>query len=416
MWHAEEARMSHNNAGNTAFVLVCAALVMVMTPGVAFFYGGLVRRKNFVAIMSQSFITMGVVTVVWVALGYSLTFSGDIGGFIGNLDWAGLRDVGQAPGPYSPDIPALAHFDLQGMIAILAPVLITGAFADRVTFSGYLKFLVFWTLLVYIPVAHWSRGGGFMAQWGALDFAGGLPVHVTAGFAALASVYVVGKRRFLAGERALPHSLAFVALGASLMWFGWLGFNGGSALAADGMAAQAIVNTFVSGSVAMCVWLAMTWIRDGQPRLVGALTGAIAGLVCMTPAAGYVPTWSAFIFGVLAAIAGYYAVVLKRRMGWDDALDVWAVHGVGGVLGTVLVGVFASASIGVRSADGLIAGNTGLLAIQLACAAIVTGYSLGVTYLILKVLNRLRPLRVSQSVEARGLDKEIHGEDAYDGG
>ena len=333
------------NAGDTAFVLISAALVALMTPAIAFFYGGLVRRKNFLSIMMQSFISMGIVTAIWVAVGYSLVFSGDLWGIIGNLDWAGLHGVGQAPGPWAPTIPALAHFDFQEMIAIFTPALITGAFADRVKFKSYLWFLVLWSLLVYIPLAHWVRGDGFLAQWGAEDFAGGLVVHVSAGFAALASILVVGKRRFLPGERTLPHNVAFVALGTALLWFGWFGFNGGSALAANAVAAQAFVNTDIAGSIAMCTWLVLTWARNGKPSLVGALTGAVSGLVCITPAAGFVPTWSAFVLGVGAGVVCYYAIVVKQRMDWDDALDVWAVHGVGGVLGTILLGVFALYSV-----------------------------------------------------------------------
>jgi Amt family ammonium transporter len=406
--------VSQISAGDTAFVLISGALVALMTPGIAFFYGGLVRRKNFVAIMTQSFISMGVVTVIWVAVGYSLVFSGDIWGLIGNLDWAGLRDVGMEPGPWAPTIPALAHFDFQEMVAILTPALITGAFADRVKFSSYLWFLIAWSLLVYIPMAHWVRGDGFLAQWGALDYAGGLVVHVSAGFAALATVFVVGRRHFLPGERTLPHSVAFVALGTALLWFGWFGFNGGSELAANGIAAQAFVNTDIAGSIAMCTWLLLTWVRNGRPSLVGALTGAISGLVCITPAAGYVPTWSAFVFGVLAGLVCYYAILVKQRFDWDDALDVWAVHGVGGVLGTVLLGVFAVQWVNPDGANGLLAGDPAFFGVQVASAVIAAGYSLGATYLILKLLDRLSPVRVPDEVQARGLDSEIHGEEAYD--
>ena len=261
------------NAGDTAFVLMSAALVMVMTPGLAFFYGGLVRRKNVLAIMMQSFISMGVVTVLWVLVGYSLAFSGDVGGVIGNLNWFALRDVGAQPGPWAPHIPALAHFSFQEMFAIITPALITGAFADRVHFKSYLKFLVAWSLVVYVPLTHWVWGGGFLAQWGVLDFAGGLVVHTSAGFAALASVWVVGARKFAPGEKTIPHNVAFVGLGTGLLWFGWFGFNAGSALAANGISAQAFVNTDIAGSVAMCTWLAISWHRTGKPSIVGAFTG-----------------------------------------------------------------------------------------------------------------------------------------------
>jgi ammonium transporter, Amt family len=401
------------NAGDTAFVLVSAALVAVMTPGLAFFYGGLVRRKNFLAIMMQSFISMGIVTVIWVSVGYSLAFSGNVGGVIGNLDWAFLRGVGETPGPYAPTIPAQAHFIFQEMFAIITPALITGAFADRVKFKSYLKFLVAWSLLVYIPIVHWLWGGGFLASWGALDFAGGLVVHASAGFAALASVWVVGSRKFAPGEKTLPHNVAFVALGTGLLWFGWFGFNGGSALAANGVAAQAFVNTDIAGSVAMCTWLFLSWKRDGKPSLVGAFTGAVAGLACVTPCAGYVPTWAAFFIGLAAGSICYGAVLFRERRKWDDALDVWAAHGVGGVTGTILLGVFAFLSVNSAGADGLLAGNAKFLGIQVGATALVAAYAFVMTWLILKVLDRFEPVRVPDDVERQGLDSEMHEEEAY---
>ncbi len=401
------------NAGDTAFVLVCAALVALMTPGLAFFYGGLVRRKNFLAIMMQSFISMGIVTVIWVMVGYSLAFSGDFGGVIGNLSWIGLKGVGALPGPWAPHIPATAHFVYQEMFAIITPALITGAFADRVHFKSYLKFLVLWSLLVYIPLVHWIWGGGFLAKWGALDFAGGMVVHASAGFAALASVWVVGSRRFAPGERTLPHNVAFVALGTGLLWFGWFGFNGGSALAANGVAAQAFVNTDIAGSIAMCTWLFITWWRNGKPSLIGAFTGAVAGLACVTPCAGYVPTWAAFIIGLAAGSVCYLAVKFRERMKWDDALDVWAAHGVGGFMGTILLGVFAYESVNAAGANGLIAGNARFFGIQVASAALVAAYAFVVTWLILKVLNRFEPIRVPDAVELKGLDTEMDEEEAY---
>jgi ammonium transporter, Amt family len=405
--------MQQISAGDTAFVLMSAALVAVMTPGLAFFYGGLVRRKNFLAIMMQSFISMGIVTVIWVTVGYSLAFSGDIGGVIGNLDWAFLRNVGETPGPWAPTIPAQAHFVFQEMFAIITPALITGAFADRVRFKSYLKFLVAWSLLVYVPLAHWIWGGGFLAQWGALDFAGGMVVHASAGFAALASVWVVGARKFGPDEQTLPHNVAFVALGTGLLWFGWFGFNGGSALAANGVAAQAFVNTDIAGSIAMCTWLFISWKRDGKPSLVGAFTGAVAGLACITPCAGFVPTWAAFIVGLLAGSVCYGAVMLRDRLKWDDALDVWAAHGVGGLMGTILLGMFAFLSVNAAGADGLFAGNPSFLGIQVGAAALVSAYAFAITWLILKVLDRFEPVRVPDDVETEGLDTEMHEQQAY---
>src|SRR5579875_583447 len=292
--------MSAINPGDTTFILLSAALVMVMTPGLAFFYGGLVRRKDFLAIMIQIFISMGVVTVIWVLVGYSLAFSGDEAGIIGNLHWVVLQHVGELPNKWAPHIPALAHFTFEEMFAIITPALITGAFADRVHFKSYLKFLVAWSLLVYVPIVHWIWGGGFLAKWGVLDFAGGMVVHTSAGFAALASVWVVGTRKFTPGEKVEPANVAFVGLGTGLLWFGWFGFNAGSALAANGVAAQAFVNTDIAASAAMCTWLAISWIRAGKPSAIGAFTGAVAGLACVTPCAGYVPTWASFVTGFCA--------------------------------------------------------------------------------------------------------------------
>ena len=401
------------NTGDTAFVLISAALVAVMTPGLAFFYGGLVRRKNFLAIVMQSFVSMGIVTAIWVAVGYSLAFSGGAGGVIGNLNWAFLNHVGEAPGPWAPTIPAQAHFVFQEMFAIITPALITGAFADRVRFKSYLWFLVAWSLLVYVPLVHWIWGGGFMASWGVEDFAGGMVVHASAGFAALASVWVVGARKFAPGEKTLPHNVAFVALGTGLLWFGWFGFNGGSALAANGIAAQAFVNTDIAGSIAMCTWLFIAWKRDGKPSLVGAFTGAVAGLACITPCAGFVPTWASFIIGFAAGAICYGAVMFRERRKWDDALDVWGAHGVGGVTGTILLGVFALSSVNAAGSDGLIGGDAKFFGLQVGAAAIVAVYSFVVTWLILKILDRFESVRVPDDVELKGLDTEMHEEDAY---
>jgi ammonium transporter, Amt family len=297
---------------------------------------------------------------------------------------------------------------------VITPALITGAFADRVKFRSYLIFLVIWSVLVYLPLAHMTWGGGFFAQHGVLDFAGGMVVHVSAGFAALASVFVVGKRRFGPGERRLPHNVAFVALGAGLLWFGWFGFNGGSALAANGAAAQAWINTDVAGSIAMCAWLAISWWREGKPSLVGALTGAVAGLACVTPTAGYIPIWAAFIVGLLAGSICYGAVMFVKKMKWDDALDVWACHGVGGLLGTILLGVFAYKSINAAGANGLLAGNASFFGWQVLAVVITAAYAFVVTYLILRFLNLFGSVRVPDATEQKGLDETEFGETAYD--
>jgi Amt family ammonium transporter len=405
--------MDKLNAGDTALVLISAALVALMTPGLAFFYGGLVRRKNVLSVMMQSFISMGVVTIIWIFVGFSLAFSGDNFGLIGGFDYIGLRGVGYAPNPtYAPTIPFLAYFLFQEMFAVITPALITGAFADRVNFKSYLKFLVLWSLLVYIPFAHWVWGGGFLAQWGVKDFAGGIVVHVSAGVAALASVFVVGKRKLTPGEKILPHNIAFVALGTGLLWFGWFGFNGGSALFANGLAAIAFVNTDIAASVAMITWLAISWFRETRPSMVGALTGAVAGLATVTPAAGYIKPWAAGVIGLLAGIVCYYAVQFRMKRDWDDALDVWGVHGVGGALGVILMGVFASSTI--NGVAGLIEGNVQQFGVQVLAVVITCAYSFGVTYAILKVLNIFEPVRVSAEAEAEGLDTFLHGETAYD--
>ncbi len=401
------------NPGDTAFVLLSAALVLLMTPGLAFFYGGLVRHQNVLTIIMQSFISMGVVTLLWVLVGFSLAYGGDHGGIIGDLRYAGLQGVGLTPSQlYAPTIPFLAFFLFQVMFAIITPALVTGAFADRVSFKAYLIFLVLWSLLVYIPFVHWVWGGGFLAKMGVVDFAGGIVVHLSAGMAALASVFVVGKRMVRPGEKFAPHNLAYMALGTGLLWFGWFGFNGGSALAANGVAAIAFVNTNVAAAAGMVCWLLIAWLRDGKPSVSGALTGAVAGLATVTPAAGYVPPGAAVLIGVLAGVVCYGAVQFRLRRDWDDALDVWGVHGVGGGLGTILTGVFALTAInGVR---GLLAGGTHQFVVQVAGVAIAAAYAFVVTFGILKLVNLITPVRVSAATEQNGLDAELHGEAAYD--
>src|SRR5438105_3262011 len=405
--------MSTLNSGDTALVLISAALVALMTPGLAFFYGGLVRRKNVLSIMMQSFISIGVVTILWVLVGFSLSFSGDNWGIVGNFQYLFLSGVGFTPSPtYGPTIPFLAFFLFQEMFAIITPALITGAFADRVNFKSYLIFLVLWSVLVYIPFTHWVWGGGFLARLGVVDFAGGIVVHLSAGFAALASVFVVGKRVMVPGEKSGPHNIAFVALGTGLLWFGWFGFNGGSALAANGVAATAFVNTDIAGSVAMVTWLLLSWARDGKPSMTGALTGAVAGLATVTPAAGFVQPWAAAIIGLLAAGFCYGAVQFRIRQDWDDALDVWGVHGVGGGLGVIMTGLFASA--GINGVKGLFEGNAHQFGVQVLGVAIAGTYAFAVTYGLLKVLNAFTPVRVSEETETLGLDAVLHGEAAYE--
>jgi Amt family ammonium transporter len=394
----------------TALVLISTALVFVMTPGLAFFYGGLVRRKNVLSIMMQSFISIGIVTAIWVLGGFSLAYGKDLGGLIGDLRYFALAGVGFNP-LTGQTIPALAFFVYQEMFAVITPALITGAFADRVNFRSYLIFLVFWSVLIYIPLAHWVWGGGFLQKLGAVDFAGGTVVHISAGFAALASVFIVGKRKILPGEKASPHNITYVALGTGLLWFGWFGFNGGSALSANGVAAIAFANTDIAGSLAMITWLFISWIHEGKPSMTGALTGSVAGLATITPAAGYVQPWAAAIIGVLAAFICYAAIQFRIKMGWDDALDVWGCHGVGGLLGVILTGVFAEAS--VNGVSGLIEGNWHQFGVEVLAGVLAAAFSFGLTWLILKIMDHFRPVRVPEMVEANGLDEGQFGEQAY---
>ncbi|MEA5040721.1 MAG: ammonium transporter [Clostridiaceae bacterium] len=392
------------DTGNTAFVLICAAMICFMTPGLAFFYGGMDRKKNALTIMMQSFIAMGVVTVVWFVCGFSLAFGGDVDGIIGNLQYAFLHGVGLAPNStYAGTIPFLVFFLFQLMFAIITPALITGAFADRVSFKGYLIFLAAWTLLVYAPCAHWIWGGGFLQKMGAADFAGGIAIHCAAGMSALASVFFLGKRKFAPGEEIQPYSTTYIALGTGILWFGWFGFNGGSALAVNGTAAVAFVNTALGGAAAMVTWLAITWERTGHPSFVEALTGAVAGLATVTPASGYVAPWAAVLIGMAASIVCCSAVSFRKKNGWDDALDVWGVHGVGGMLGALLLGVFAQGAFG--GVNGLIAGNPHQLLVQLVATAVVAAYSFAVTFLLLKVVNCITPVRVPEAEELAGLDQ-----------
>ena len=329
------------NLVDTGFVLICSALVFLMTPGLAFFYGGLVGRHNTLTIMAQNLISLGVVTVVWIVLGFSLAFGDSIGGIFGDLRY-GLFKIEVDDVFPGTTIPTWTFFLFQMMFAVITPALITGAFVDRFRFSSYLIFISVWSLVVYSVLAHSVWGDGLLARLGAIDFAGGTVVHISAGMAALATIAVLGKRH----TRTAPHDVRFVALGAALLWFGWFGFNGGSALSPNEIASIAFLNTDISASTAMVVWMLMSWLHKGKPSIIGALTGAIAGLIAITPAAGYVTPGSAAIIGVLAGAVCYGAVLFKERMDWDDALDVWAVHGVGGVLGSILTGVFASPKTG----------------------------------------------------------------------
>jgi Amt family ammonium transporter len=406
------------DTGNTAFMLLAASLVMLMTPGLAFFYGGLVGRKNVLSIMMQSFVSMGFTTVLWFICGYSICFSGDLkthtdllGGIIGNFDMSFLHGVTvSTPSTLTPNIPLLVFIAYQMMFAIITPALITGAFTNRVRFKAYMLFLTLWLLLVYFPFVHMVWGGGLLASWGVQDFAGGIVVHAIAGFAALASVFYVGKRKV--GD-SQPHSIPLVALGTGLLWFGWYGFNAGSQFKVDGVTALAFLNTDVAASFAAIAWLIMEWRASRKPKFLGLLTGAVAGLATITPAAGYVTTTSAVIIGIAAGLVCYFAVQLKNRRGWDDALDVWGVHGVGGCLGVILLGVFADSAVNSAGVNGLALGNSNFFLIQLGVTIGAAIYAFVFTYVMLKVINMITPVKVEQSEEERGVDISLHGEEAY---
>jgi len=396
------------DTGDTSFMLVATALVMIMTPGLAFFYGGLVSRKNVLAIMMQSYVSMGVSTILWVAVGYSLCFSGGEGGIIGNLDMAFLRGIEITDlGGLNDTIPLLLFVAYQMMFAIITPALITGAFANRITFKAYLIFLVAWQILVYYPFVHMIWGGGMLYEWGVLDFAGGIVVHALAGMAALASVIYVGKRRV---EDAGAHNVPFVAIGAALLWFGWFGFNAGSELAVDEVTAVAFINTQIAAAFAAITWLLLAWLYDGKPSFVEMLIGMIAGLATITPAAGFVSPQSAMLIGVAAGAVCYFAVVFRKKKGLDDALDVWGVHGVGGALGIIMLGVLASESIGGQ--NGLYHGNQDFFMVQLAGLALACVWAFAFTYGMLMMIDMITPVRVTDEAEA-ALDVTLHGESAY---
>ena len=399
------------NAADTAFMLVAAALVLIMTPGLAFFYGGLVGRKNILAIMMQSFVSLGVTTILWVTVGYSLCFGSDVGGVIGNpFDF--LLLTGIAAGDVYPGlgIPVYLFVVYQLMFAVITPALITGAFAYRMTFKAYLIFLITWQLVVYFPFVHMVWGGGWMAEYGVLDFAGGIVVHALAGMAALATVFFLGKRRTTDSE---PHNVPFVALGTALLWFGWFGFNAGSALAVNEITSLAFINTQIGGAFAAVTWLILDWIIQKKPSLVGFCVGAVAGLATITPAAGYVAPQGAMLIGILAGSIPYAAVMFCKKRNWDDALDVWGVHGVGGIVGILALGLLATTKMNPAGADGLFYGDGSFFLKELVGVGVGVVWAFVITYALLWVINKVTPVRVSDAVEQAGLDSALHGETAY---
>src|SRR5215831_16297581 len=409
---AEAAKI---DTGDTAWVLVSSALVLMMTaPGLALFYGGLVRRKNVLTTLMHSFILLAMVSVQWVLWGYSVAFGPDIGGIVGSFHYIGLATVGGEPGPYADTIPHLAYMIFQGMFAAITPALITGAFAERMKFKTFLLFGLLWATFVYDPLAHWVWGkGGWLNTLGALDFAGGTVVHISSGVSALVCAIVVGKRRGFPTEYMAPHNLPFAVTGAALLWVGWFGFNAGSALKADGLAATAFVTTNTAAAMAALTWMFVEWGKSGKPTMLGAASGAVAGLVAITPAAGFVSPLSAVVIGGVAGIVCFYAVVMKNRFGYDDALDVVGVHGVGGTWGALATGLFASTVVNKDGRNGLLLGDARTLGIQLVAVVATWIFAIVATFIILRILDATMGLRVSKEEEEMGLDLSQHNEAGY---
>ncbi|RXE55890.1 ammonium transporter [Methanoculleus taiwanensis] len=391
------------DTGDTSFILICTALVMLMTPGVGLFYGGLVRRKNLISMFALSFVAFSVVTIQWFLFGYSLAFGTDVGGLIGSLEFFALTGVGMD----GEGIPDLLFMAFQLVFAAVTLAIITSAVAERIRLSAFIVFGLLWTTLIYDPLAHWVWGGGWMSELGILDFAGGIVVHISAGFGALALALVIGRRVGFGQYSMDPHNIPMTLLGGALLWFGWFGFNAGSALAANGLAANAFVVTNISAAAGALAWMAASWIR-GKPSSVGMISGAIAGLGAITPAAGFVGPLSAAIIGVISGLFCYYALLFRIRRGLDESLDAWAIHGVGGVWGTLAIGVFAVAGIGGIS--GLIEGNAGQLILQVIGAGAAIAYAFVGTYLLAKIVDLAMGLRVSEEEEYVGLDISQHGE------
>ena len=404
------------DTGDTAFVLISAALVMWMTPGLALFYGGMVRTKNVLDTMMQSFFIICFITVQWMLIGYSLAFGPDTGGIIGNFDWVGFTGVGLLPNPdYSATIPALAFAAFQMMFAVITPALITGAFAERMKFSAFVVLMMLWSLFVYTPVAHWVWGvGGWLRDLGCLDFAGGTVIHILSGVSGLVVCRYIGVRRNYGTEAFLPHNLPLTVLGASMLWFGWFGFNAGSALGANGLAANAFMTTQVAAAAAAVSWVIVETLSHGKPTVLGGVSGAVAGLVSITPGAGFVTPLSALFIGLVGGAVCFYAVaVVKKKFGYDDSLDAFGVHGVGGMWGAIATGLFATLSVNDTGANGLFYGNPGQLAIQLLGAVVCAAFAVIVTTIILKIVDTSIGLRVSEDREIAGLDIAEHGERGY---
>jgi len=408
--------MENINTGDTAWILISTALVMLMTPGLALFYGGMVRKKNVLGTIMHSFIIIAVISIQWVLWGYSLSFGPDKGGLIGGLEWFGLNNVGLTPNvDYAPTIPHQAFMIFQMMFAIITPALITGAFAERMKFSSFLVFTLLWSTLVYDPVCHWVWAvGGWIRNLGALDFAGGTVVHISSGISALVAALLIGRRKGYGAEHMAPHNLPMTVLGAGLLWFGWFGFNAGSAVASGGLAVSAFVVTNTAAAAATLTWVIIEWLQRGKPTVLGAASGAVAGLVAITPASGFVGPVSSIIIGAGAGFVCYVAVsMIKPLLGYDDSLDAFGVHGIGGMWGALATGLFATKLVNPAGNDGLFFGNAGLLFTQLIAVVVTVVYALVVTLILLKVIDWTMGLRVSEEDEVMGMDLTQHGESGY---
>ena len=403
------------DSGDTTWILISTALVMFMTPGLALFYGGMVRRKNVLGTIMQSFIALGIISLQWVLWGYSLSFGPDVGHFIGNLSWIGLKGVGLEPNPdYAATIPHQAFMIFQMMFAVITPALITGAVAERFKFKTYVVFLLVWSTLVYAPIAHWVWGvGGWLRELGALDFAGGFVVHISSGVAALAAAFVLGTRKGYGHEHMPPHDLTMTLTGTALLWFGWFGFNAGSALTSGTLALTAFINTHLAASAASLSWMFMEWKKRQKPTVLGAASGAVAGLAGITPAAGFVTPVAAIVIGMCLGALCYWGVSLKHKFDFDDSLDVVGVHGVGSSFGAIAIGLFATTFVNAGGNNGLFYGNYSLLGIQVFSVIVVGAFSFVMTWLILKALDKTMGLRVEAQEEVEGLDLSQHGESGY---
>ncbi len=404
------------NKADTAFILAAAGLVLLMTPGLALFYAGMVRSKNVLGTIMQSLMMIAIISMEWVYIGYTMSFGPDVGGVIGSLSWFALRGVTNAPSAdYATTIPQTVFMIYQCMFAVITPALIAGAFAERVKFAPFALFSLLWAVLVYNPVCHWIWGKGWMASLSVpvLDFAGGLVVHVTCGAAALAAILVIGPRKGYGRDSFMPHNLPMTMLGTGLLWFGWFGFNGGSALAADGVAATAFVATHLAGMAGMAAWTSVEWLKLGKPTTLGAASGAIAGLATITPAAGFVGPNAAIVIGLIAGVVCHYAVSMKGKLGYDDSLDVVGIHGVGGLIGSLLLGVFASKAVNPAGVDGLLAGSASQLLAQIIGVVVVGVYAFVVSWILVKVINAMMGMRLSEENEVQGMDYSEHAETAY---